>query len=150
LIFNLPDYRVTGTVLGVADVASRTAVAVDHFHLISLANQAMTETLQNLSQQVKGRRGRAIDKAWAHRMLLLRSGDTLSCRAALRLEEVFAVDDPTGTLQAVWQVQEQLRHLLRSGSLQDAAAAKTKLEELVKTAARPETKALPHRLQVVE
>ena len=45
----------------------RTAVAVDHFHLISLANQAMTETRQNLSQQVKGRRGRAIDKAWAHR-----------------------------------------------------------------------------------
>ncbi|MFB9651592.1 transposase [Pseudarthrobacter oxydans] len=53
----------------------RTAVAVDHFHLISLANQAMTETRQNLSQQVKGRRGRAIDKAWAHRMLLLRGGE---------------------------------------------------------------------------
>ncbi|XTR52757.1 ISL3 family transposase [Pseudarthrobacter sp. So.54] len=31
----------------------RTAVAVDHFHLISHANQAMTETRQNLSQQVK-------------------------------------------------------------------------------------------------
>jgi transposase len=120
----------------------RTAVAVDHFHLISLANQAMTETRQNLSQQVKGRRGRAIDKAWAHRMLLLRGSDTLSCRAALRLEEVFAVDDPTGTLQAVWQVKEQLRALLRTGSLEDAAAAKTKLEELVKTAARPETNRL--------
>lgn len=120
----------------------RTAVAIDHFHLISLANQAMTETRQNLSQQVKGRRGRAIDKAWAHRMLLLRGGDTLSCRAALRLEEVFAVDDPTGTLQAVWKVKEQLRHLLRTSSLEDAAAAKTKLEELVKAAARPETNRL--------
>lgn len=41
-----------------------TAVAVDHFHLISLANQAMTKTRQNLSQQVNGRRGRAIDEAW--------------------------------------------------------------------------------------
>jgi len=120
----------------------RTAVAVDHFHLISLANQAMTETRQNLSQQVKGRRGRAIDKAWAHRMLLLRGGDTLSWRAALRLEEVFAVDDPTGTLRAVWKVKEQLRVLLRTGSLDDAAAAKTKLEELVKAAARPETNRL--------
>ena len=120
----------------------RTAVAVDHFHLISLANQAMTETRQNLSQQVKGRRGRTIDKAWAHRMLLLRGGETLSCRAALRLEEVFAVDDPTGTLQAVWKVKEQLRVLLRTGSLEDAAAAKTRLEELVRTAARPETNRL--------
>ncbi|WP_426976011.1 transposase [Pseudarthrobacter sp. O4] len=56
----------------------RTAVAVDHFHLISLANQAVTETRQNLSQQVKGRRGRAADKAWAYRMLLLCGGDQLS------------------------------------------------------------------------
>ena len=49
----------------------------------------MTETRQNLSQQVKGRRGRAVDKAWAHRMLLLRGGDTLTQKAAHRLEEVF-------------------------------------------------------------
>ena len=120
----------------------RTAVAADHFHLISLANQAMTETQQNHSQQVKGRRGRVADKAWAHRMLLLRGGDTLSCRAALRLEEVFAVDDPTGTLQSVWKVKEQLRVLLRTGSLDDAAAAKNELEQLVKKAARPETNRL--------
>jgi hypothetical protein len=120
----------------------RTAVAVDHFHLISLANQAMTETRQNLSQQVKGRRGRAIDKAWAHRMLLLRGGDTLNCRAALRLDEVFTADDPTGTLEAVWKVKEQLRVLLRTGSLDEAAEAKKVPEELVKAAARPETNRL--------
>jgi hypothetical protein len=83
----------------------RTAVAVDHFHLISLANQAMTGTRQNLSQQVKGRGGRAIDKASAHRMLLLRGGDNLICRAAHRLEEVFAADDPTAILRAVWKSQ---------------------------------------------
>ena len=117
----------------------RTAVAVDHFHLISLANQAITETWQNLFQQVKGRRGCSIDKAWAHRMLLLRGGHTLSCRAARRPEEVFAADDPTGTRQEVWKVKEQLRALLRTGSLQDAAAAQTDLEELDKTAGRPET-----------
>lgn len=98
----------------------------------------MTETRQNLSQQVKGRRGRAIDKAWAHRMLLLRGGENLSCRATARLEEVFALDDPTGTLQAVWKVKEQLR----TGSLEDAGAAKNVLEELVKAAARPETNRL--------
>jgi transposase len=120
----------------------RTAVAVDHFHLISLANQAMTETRQNLSQQVKGRRGRAIDKAWAHRMLLLRGGDNLSCRATLRLEEVFTLDDPTGTLRAVWKVKEQLRVVLHTGSLEDAAEARKVLEELVKAAARPETNRL--------
>lgn len=120
----------------------RTAVAVDHFHLISLANQAVTETRQNLSQQVKGRRGRAVDRAWAHRMLLLRGSDTLSCRATHRLEEVFTADNATGALQAVWKVKEQLRVLLRVGSLEAAAAAKEHLEELVKAAARPETNRL--------
>ncbi|WP_255771709.1 transposase [Pseudarthrobacter sulfonivorans] len=72
----------------------------------------------------QGRRGGAIDRAWAHRLLLLGGGDTLSCRAAHRLEEVFAVDDPTGTLQAVWKIKEQVRTLLRTGSLEGAAEAK--------------------------
>ncbi|WP_175417363.1 transposase [Arthrobacter sp. 24S4-2] len=94
------------------------------------------------TQQVKGRRCRAVDKASAHRMLLLRPGDSLSPRAANRLEEVFTVNDPAGTPQAVWKVKEQLRALLRSGSLEDAAAAKIKLEELVAAATRPETKRL--------
>ena len=53
--------------------------------------------------------------------------------------ELFAVNDPTGTLQAVWKVKEQLRVLLRTGSLDDAAAAKIELEQLVKKAAQPET-----------
>ncbi|KRE91858.1 transposase [Arthrobacter sp. Soil764] len=75
-------------------------------------------------------------------MLLFRGGDNLSCRAALRLEEVFALDDPTGTLHVVWKVKEQLRTLLRTGSLEEAAAAKKELEELVKAAARPETNGL--------
>lgn len=55
---------------------------------------------------------------------------------------MFAADDPTGTLEAVWRVKEQLRALLRTGSLENAATAKTKLEELVKAAARPETNRL--------
>jgi transposase len=50
----------------------RNGVAVDHFHLVSLGNQAMTEARQNLSQQVQDRPDRGVDKAWAHRMLLLR------------------------------------------------------------------------------
>lgn len=120
----------------------RTAVAVDHFHLVSLANHAVTEARQNLSQQVKGRRGRGIDKAWAHRMLLLRAGETLTDNAAHRLAEVFTADDATGKLQAVWKVKEQLRILLRTNSLSGAADAKEELKALVEAAGRPETNKL--------
>jgi hypothetical protein len=72
-----------------------------------------------------------VDKAWAHRMLLLRAGDTLTGNAAHRLAEVFTADDPTGKLEAVWKVKEQLRILLRTSSLADAAAAKEDLKVLV-------------------
>lgn len=75
-------------------------------------------------------------------MLLLRAGDTLTGRAAHRLEEVFAAEDPTGTLQSVWKGKEQLRALLRTGSLEDATAPKAELEELVKAAAQPEANRL--------
>jgi hypothetical protein len=84
----------------------------------------MTEARQNLSQQVKGRRGRGVDKAWAHRMLLLRAGETLTENAAHRLQEVFAAEDR------------------QASSLADAAAAKEDLKVLVEAAARPETNKL--------
>jgi hypothetical protein len=59
----------------------RTAVALYHFHLISLAQPRP----------------------------LPRLGTTYP-----RRDKVLSVDDPTGILQAVWKVKEQLRALLRT------------------------------------
>jgi hypothetical protein len=75
----------------------------------------------------------------AIRRLQLRAGETLSDRGRDRLRKVFDLDDPTGKLQTAWKVKEQLRALLRTGSLQDAAAAKDRLGVLVERAAQPET-----------
>jgi transposase len=120
----------------------RTAVSVDAFHLVKLGNDMLTEVRQRLTQEVHGRRGRSIDPVWANRRLLLRAGDTLSDRALNRLSTVFANDDATGKLQAAWLVKEQLRTLLATGSLADAAAAKDRLQALVEQAAQPETNRL--------
>jgi transposase len=49
---------------------------------------------------------------------------------------MLGIDEPT--LQAVWKVKEQLRILLRTNSLVDAAAAKDELKGLVEAAGRPE------------
>lgn len=105
----------------------RTAVSVDAFHLVKLGNDMLTEVRQRLTQQVHGRRGRSIDPVWANRRLLLRAGDTLSDRARDRLNMVFATDDAFGKLQAAWLVKEQLRTLLGTGPLADAADAKDRL-----------------------
>ncbi len=78
----------------------RTAVSVEHFHLVSLADQALTEVRQQLSHPVHGRRGRSAAPAWGHRMLLLRAGETLSENARARLENVFATDDPRRDTQS--------------------------------------------------
>ncbi|UUL75460.1 transposase [Pseudarthrobacter sp. Fe7] len=120
----------------------RTAVSVDAFHLVKLGNDMLTEVRQGLTQQVHGRRGRSIDPVWASRRLLLRAGDTLSDRARDRLSTVFTSDDATGKLQAAWLVKEQLRAMLATGSLADAAAAKDRLQTLVARAAQPETNRL--------
>jgi transposase len=117
----------------------RTAVSVDLFHVTMLANDMLTTVRQGLSQQVRGRRGRATDPAWANRMLLLKADENLSERGRYRLAGVFRADDPTGSLEAAWQVKEQLRTLLQTDSLQAAAAAKNAVADLVDRAAMPET-----------
>ena len=71
------------------------AVSIDPFHLVMLANAAMTAVRQRLVRDHKGHRGRLVDPAWANRRLLLRGADTLSPGGWVRLEKVFRTDDPT-------------------------------------------------------
>jgi transposase len=117
----------------------RTAVSVAAFHLVKLGNDMLTGVRQRLAQQTHGRRGRGTDPVRANRLLLLRAGDALSDRGRARLGTVFSADEPAGTLQAAWLVKEQLRELLTTGSLADAAAAKDRMQSLAKRAGQPET-----------
>ncbi|WP_245703278.1 ISL3 family transposase [Raineyella antarctica] len=123
-------------------------IAVDPFHLVQLANLCLTHVRQRLAQQRHARRGRKVDPAWAHRMLLLRGYDTLSPRGRARLEQVFATDDPTGELGAAWGVKEGLRLLLHTTTLQAARQAWTRLEDWVEAADTDETRRLWNTLNV--
>ena len=115
------------------------AVSVDGFHLIQLGNATLTAVRQRLAHDHKGRRGRGVDPAWAHRQLLLRGADTLSARGWSRLEKVLRTDDPTDELGAAWGVKEQLRRLLKTATLADAHEAKMLLGYYVLVADMPET-----------
>ena len=61
-------------------VLPNAALVVDHFHLVRLANQALTEVRQRVAREQLGRRGRKPDPAWAHRRLLLRRGPVQQAR----------------------------------------------------------------------
>ena len=114
-------------------------IAVDPFHLVQLGNLCLTRVRQRLAHEVHQRRGRKVDPAWAHRMLLLRGYNTLSARGRDRLEVVLAADDPTGELGAAWGVKEALRLILACPTIEAARAAKARFAAWVAIAATDET-----------
>ena len=114
-------------------------IAVDPFHLVQLGNLCVTRVRQRLAQQVHQRRGRKIDPAWAHRMLLLRGYDTLSSRGRDSLDHVLATDDPTGELGAAWGIKEALRLILASHTVEAARVAKARFDAWVTAADTDET-----------
>lgn len=115
------------------------SISVDHWHLVRLANLMVTTVRQRVAREWLGRRGRATDGARAHRMLLLRAGNTLTPGAWDRLDRVFTHDDPTGELGAAWGVKERLRMLLACTDLQAADTARGLLGIAVVGADMPET-----------
>lgn len=96
---------------------SRTAlpharIAVDHWHLVRLANDMVTEVRQRVARQRHDRRGITADAVWAHRRMLLTAGDHLSTRQLARLRRVLAEDDPHRRDRRRLGCKELLRQLL--------------------------------------
>lgn len=89
-------------------------LVVDHFHLVQLANQTLTEVRRRVTVQVRGRRGRKGNREWELRNRLTRSA------ARMRGELVDALLDELSNLpeaiaapiNAAWTVKEDLLDLL--------------------------------------
>ena len=101
---------------GIRRALPEVKIAVDHWHIIKLGNQMVTDTRRRVIQQQLGRRGRKIDPMWAHRLLLLTAEERLSPKQRKRLNKVLDSDDPTGEIQAAYRCKELLRKLLASGN----------------------------------
>jgi transposase len=113
---------------------------------VKLANDAVTAVRRRCAWETRDRRGRAVDPAWAHRLLLLRGADTLSVRGWAKLAYIMAVDDPSNEIGAAWAVKEQLRALLATTTVAEARAARVVLADYVKTADMAETTKLMRTL----
>ena len=129
---------------GIPMALPHARVVLDHFQLVMLANQALTDVRQRVSREQHDRRGRTADPAWAHRRLLLRAGDTLSPAALRRLTTVLSTDDPSGQLSAARAVKELLRQLLQAHgptrySRHETGHRRTRFLSAVATADMPET-----------
>lgn len=100
-----------GYAAAVREVLPDAVLAVDHFHLIMLANKAVTAVRQRVTREQLGRRGRKLDPAWANRRLLLRGRERLSERALARMWNGCVDHDPTGQILTAWIAKENLREL---------------------------------------
>jgi transposase len=87
-------------------------IAVDKWHLVTLANAMVTEVRQRVTRELLGRRGTVADPVWVNRRLLLTGADHLSAKQWRRFNTMLDRCDPTGEIGAAWGVKERLRMLL--------------------------------------
>jgi len=102
----------------VAQALPHATIVADHFHLVRLANQALTDVRRRVTWDTHGRRGRKIDPEWAQRRRLLRGYERLTPEQFRRLWNDLVDADPSDRILTAWIAKEELRRLLacaRSG-----------------------------------
>jgi transposase len=103
----------------------RARVVVDHFHLIRLANQVVTEVRQRTQQEVCGHRGRQGDPLYGIRHLLLGGRERLSDQQRQRIAA--ALDHPDGDrwdeIASAWTGKELLRDVYTADGRGEARRA---------------------------
>jgi transposase len=107
--------------------ARRTA---DKFHIIRLANAAVTEVRCRRQQDLTGHRGRSRDPFYAARRDLLRARENLTDRGWERLTAAFAAD-PDLDLECAWVVKEALRDVYEAADRVDAQVALAEWYDIV-------------------
>lgn len=128
---------------GIRAALPNAKIAVDHWHLVRLANDMLTKVRQRVLREQHGRRGRATDAMWTHRNMLLTGQERLSEKQHTRLQTLFDTQDPNQEIAAAWACKEHLRTLLASGH--EPTAVKPHLEKFYQACAKadlPETSKL--------
>ncbi|MDV6278523.1 ISL3 family transposase [Rhodococcus erythropolis] len=87
-------------------------LVVDHFHLVQLANTAVTKVRRRVTWELKDRRGGKVDPEWANRRRLLTGRERLSHKNFTRMWNALIDEDPSGQILAAYIGKEEMRTLL--------------------------------------
>ncbi|WP_246859922.1 transposase, partial [Mycobacterium helveticum] len=108
----------TGSPAAVYAAAIRTpgllpnaTLVVDHFHLVALANDALTKVRRRVTWDLRDRRGRKLDPEWANRRRLLRARERLSDKSFATMWNAIVDEDSSGQILSAWIAKEELRTL---------------------------------------
>jgi transposase len=87
-------------------------IVVDHFHLVKLANDALTKVRRRVTWDLRERRGHTIDPEWANRRRLLGARERLSQKSFAKMWNQITAEDPSAQILTAWIAKEELRTLL--------------------------------------
>lgn len=85
-------------------------LVVDHFHVTTLANDALTAVRRRVTWAFHDRRGRKIDPQWANRRRLLTARERLSDKSFAKMRNRINAVDPRAQILSAWIAKEELRY----------------------------------------
>jgi transposase len=83
-------------------------LVVDHFHLVALANNALTTVRRRVTWDLRDRRGRRIDPE--NRRRLLRARERLSDNSFVKMWNAIVSEDDTSQILSAWIFQGRTAH----------------------------------------
>lgn len=103
-------------------------IVVDPFHIVRLANAAVTKCRQRVQQETLEHRGWKGDPLYDIRKLLLMGAERVDETGWERIHGALAAGDPDGHVQDAWVAKEKLRDVYLTD---DPAIAAGRLEDLL-------------------
>lgn len=120
-----------------------TQTAVDPFHVVRLANQAVDRCRRRTQNDTTGHQGRKGDPLYGARKLLLTSAERLDDTGWDRLRAALDAGDPHDEAADCWEAKERVRALFKTGDPDQAA---TRLHDAISWCEAPEAAPELHQL----
>lgn len=98
-------------------------LVVDPFHIVRLANQAVTRCRQRIQHDTLGHRGWARDPLYSTRKLFLLGAERVDETGWEQIWSALRDGDPTGELQDAWVAKEKVRDVYLTDDVTEAEAA---------------------------
>jgi len=95
-----------------AGLLPNATLVVDHFHLVALANLAVTKTRRRVTWELKDRRGGKVDPEWANRRRLLTGRERVSDKNFAKMWNAILDEDPSAQILSAYIAKEELRTVL--------------------------------------
>ena len=110
-------------------------IAADPFHIVRLANQALTKCRQRTQTDTTGHRGRRGDPLYGARKLLLMGAERLDDAGRERLRSALDRGDPYDEIADCWDAKEKVRSVFKTPDPEQGAA---RLDDAIDWCAAPE------------